>query len=189
LIDGLAELGIGTVGKHFPGHGFVRADSHVDLPVDGRNLDEIRATDMLPYRELIPRGLAAVMPAHVIYANVDPHPAGFSKFWLQQMLRGEYGFEGLIFSDDLSMQGASVVGGVVERAQAALAAGCDMALVCNAPGAAREVLDKLGPAQLNATRAENMRRHRGAPLELDRDARYQRACIAYKQALDNALFA
>lgn len=189
LIDGLAELGVGAVGKHFPGHGFVRADSHVALPVDERSLDEIRAIDLLPYRELIPRGLAAVMPAHVIYANIDPHPAGFSRFWLQKILRGEYGFQGLIFSDDLSMRGASVAGGVVERAQAALAAGCDMALVCNAPGAAYEVLEGLKPMELNIARAENMRRHGGATLALETDSRYQRAHLAYAKACDNALLA
>jgi len=134
LIEGLRQAGMIACGKHFPGHGWVEADSHVAIPVDQRSLAEIQP-DMLPYRHL---SLDAVMPAHVIYENVDRKPAGFSNYWINY-LRNDIKFSGVIFSDDLSMQGASVAGGIIERAQAAHAAGCDMLLVCNAP----EEVDKL----------------------------------------------
>ena len=145
LIAGLGQAGMASVGKHFPGHGFVAADSHLAVPRDERELATIRADDLVPYLRHRDMKLAAVMPAHVIYERVDPHPAGFSPYWLKTVLRGELGFEGVIFSDDLSMEGASVAGGIVERADAALAAGCDMVLVCNAPEAAARLLDAWRP--------------------------------------------
>jgi beta-N-acetylhexosaminidase len=139
LMTGLRERGMRAVGKHFPGHGFAPEDSHLEMPADRRTLDEI-ATDLVPYKRLIPLGLAAVMPAHVTYPAVDGAPAGFSRIWLQRILREELGFRGLIFSDDLSMEGAAVAGGIVQRGEAALGAGCDMVLVCNRPSAADELL-------------------------------------------------
>jgi beta-N-acetylhexosaminidase len=111
LIAGLTRGGAPAVGKHFPGHGFAGADSHVEVPLDPRTLSEIRAVDLVPYRRLV-RQLGGVMPAHVIYPEVDRVPAGFSRIWLQDVLRSEIGFDGLIFSDDLSMEGASVAGGI-----------------------------------------------------------------------------
>ena len=135
LIAGLHDAGMAACGKHFPGHGWVEADSHVALPVDERRLDEL-ASDLEPYRRL---RLDAVMPAHVIYRQVDPRPAGFSHFWIR-LLRDEIGFTGVIFSDDLSMAGASVAGGIVERCTAAWNAGCDLLLVCNSPQAVGELL-------------------------------------------------
>jgi beta-N-acetylhexosaminidase len=133
LVLGLQEAGMNAVGKHFPGHGYVAADSHLDIPVDERDLDALRADDLIPFKRLIELGLAGIMPAHVIYPRIDEQPAGFSMRWLREILRGELHFDGMIFSDDLSMEGARVAGGAVERAEAALRAGCDMALLCNRP--------------------------------------------------------
>ncbi len=141
---GLREAGMANCGKHFPGHGFVAADSHVAIPVDERDLAEILATDAAPYGWL-GLSLSAVMPAHVIYPKFDKHPAGFSKKWLS-LLRRELGFDGVIFSDDLSMEGASVAGTVVQGAHAALKAGCDMVLVCNSPDKADQLLEGLDPS-------------------------------------------
>ena len=140
LIAGLRQAGMGACGKHFPGHGWAEADSHVAIPVDERSFDAI-STDMEPYRRL---NLDAVMPAHVIYPQVDSRPAGFSPVWIQK-LREDIGFDGVIFSDDLSMEGASVVGDIVARASAAWNAGCDMLLVCNAPDAVDDVLGRWQP--------------------------------------------
>jgi beta-N-acetylhexosaminidase len=162
FIAGLARGGLTAVGKHFPGHGYVEADSHVAVPVDPRRLDEIRAQDMLPYRRLSPL-LGGVMPAHVIYVNVDPSPAGFSRFWLQQILRGELGFDGTIFSDDLSMEGASVAGNIVERGRSALEAGCDVAVVCNNAVSADALLANLAYAPTSGLE-RRLARLRARPL-------------------------
>lgn len=152
LVAGMRAAGMGAVGKHFPGHGYVRADSHHEVPVDRRPFQTIWEQDLAPYRSTIPAGLAAVMPAHVIYERFDARPAGFSTRWLQEVLRGALGFRGMVFSDDLSMEGAAVAGGPVDRARAAIAAGCDMVLVCNAPQAAHTVLDGLGDVKLDPVR-------------------------------------
>ena len=140
---GMLKAGMVATGKHFPGHGAVKADSHVDFPVDKRPMDVIFDEDIRPFEHLIKNGLAGIMPAHVIYSEIDPQPAGYSSFWLHEVLRQRLGFQGVIFSDDLSMKAASVAGDVVDRANAAIRAGCDMALVCNDPEAAVTVLDNL----------------------------------------------
>ncbi len=174
LVRGLSEGGTSAVGKHFPGHGFATADSHVAVPRDDRTLAEIQRKDLAPYAPAIAAGLAGVMPAHVIYPQVDAEPAGYSRIWLRDILRGRLGFEGMIFSDDLSMEGASTAGGVVERARAALDAGCDMVLLCGDPGGQDRLLEGLAAAGLEAPdRAERMRRRGGRDL---------RRSVAYRQA-------
>ena len=130
LMHGLLLAGMASCGKHFPGHGFVEADSHLALPVDRRSLKAILADDAKPY-EWLAGSLQAVMPAHVVYPKVDALPAGFSRRWLQEILREQLGFDGAVFSDDLSMEGAKGVGGTVEAAVLALDAGCDLVLLCN----------------------------------------------------------
>jgi beta-N-acetylhexosaminidase len=144
LNHGLLLAGMGNCGKHFPGHGYATADSHHAQAIDDRTLDEILARDAAPYAWL-GETLTAVMPAHVVYPKVDARPAGFSPVWLQDVLRGRIGFDGLAFSDDLTMEAAAVAGDIVDRAAAALQAGCDMVLVCNRPDLADEVLERLRP--------------------------------------------
>ena len=143
LMSGLKLGGMTAVGKHFPGHGYIQADSHTEVPVDERAYPDIEKNDLIPFRKMIGFGLAGIMPAHVVYPRVDARPAGFSEVWLKKILRGELGFEGCIFSDDLNMEGASVAGNIVQRAQSALKAGCDMALLCNNPEAADTLLAEL----------------------------------------------
>jgi len=145
LMRGLEAGGCAGVGKHFPGHGFVEADSHVDTPVDGRTLDAILRTDVVPFAALIQQDLAAIMPAHVIYPAVDARPAGFSRVWITDILRGRLAFDGLVFSDDLEMAGAHSAGDIVARADAALDAGCDAVLVCNDFTAMDDLLARWSP--------------------------------------------
>jgi beta-N-acetylhexosaminidase len=142
FIAGMTKAGMAATGKHFPGHGTVADDSHVTIPYDDRNFESIKNNDLKAFSDLSSK-LSAIMPAHIIYPKVDTNPAGFSNIWLQEILRNELCFDGVIFSDDLTMKGAEAVGGYEQRAQLALKAGCDMVLVCNDNQAAREVLDAL----------------------------------------------
>ena len=142
FINGMHEAGMAVTGKHFPGHGGVRADSHLETPFDERDLEQLRVHDLLPFQELAPV-LDGVMPGHIVFPRIDPHCVGFSPFWLRDILRGELGFDGVIFSDDLSMKGADHAGGYAEKTALALDAGCDMVLVCNDRHGALQVLDCL----------------------------------------------
>ena len=158
LHDGLRTGGMAGVGKHFPGHGFVAADSHTDAPVDTRSLAELVADDLVPFGALMKCGLESIMPAHVIFPAVDSQPAGYSRRWLREILRDRLAFDGLVFSDDLGMAGAFSAGDLVARAVVSLAAGCDMVLVCNDLAAADDLLANL-PAVPNidlARRTANM---------------------------------
>jgi beta-N-acetylhexosaminidase len=144
FIKGMHRAGMKATGKHFPGHGNVKEDSHIAMPVDKRSRDEIMSLDMQIFKDLQQQGLLdAVMPAHVIYPEVDDLPAGFSRQWIGQILRKELQFDGVVFSDDLSMQGAVQMGDILTRTNLAINAGCDMALVCNDPISAAYLLDKL----------------------------------------------
>ncbi len=171
LIAGLHEAGSISCGKHFPGHGFVRADSHHEIPRDEREFAAIAAADLVPFARLA-KQLDSIMPAHVIYERVDSNPGGFSRHWLQKVLRTQLGFEGIIFSDDLTMEGASVAGGMVDRALVALQAGCDVVPVCNSPERCDELLQGLtargiGIAHGFAERFERLRYKGNAATAMD----------------------
>lgn len=144
LQRGSHDAGMATVGKHYPGHGFARADSHVELPHDDREYSQLLASDLVPFARLAAEGMECVMPAHVVYGKVDAQAAGFSRRWLQDILRGGLGFDGAIMSDDLGMEAAAFLGGMTARADAALAAGCDIILSCNDPIASAELMAHLG---------------------------------------------
>ena len=170
---GVHAAGMAVVGKHFPGHGNVSEDSHLALPVDRRRREDILMEDLLPFRRLIENGMEAVMPAHVIYAKASPDLAGFSSYWLKQVLRGELGFQGVVFSDDLSMAAAGEAGDVSARARAALEAGCDMILVCNDQKSAARVLDELKAysdpaAQMRLIRMHGRQKLKRKQLHLDK---------------------
>jgi len=142
-IDGLHTSGMAAIGKHFPGHGFVRADSHTEVPIDDRSKNEIINTDMRIFKELAGK-LDGIMPAHVIYSMLDSAPAGFSQFWLQEILRKELKFTGVIFSDDLNMEGAKQISSDhAERAIVALKSGCDIVLICNNRPAAEDIINSI----------------------------------------------
>lgn len=155
---GMHAAGMMTVGKHFPGHGQVKGDTHKEKPIDCRSIEAIMELDGFPFSECIREGLAAVMPAHVVYDSVDNCPAGYSSFWLKDILRQQLKFEGVIFSDDLSMAGAETSSAkpitYTQRMQNALQAGCDMGLVCNDTGAAQQVIENLDKVFLTSTDAK-----------------------------------
>ena len=177
IVQGFADAGMAAVGKHFPGHGYALADTHSDVARDERPLADILKKDMAPYRAALQAGLAAVMPAHVIYTQCDSEPAGYSKYWLQEVLRGKLGFDGLVFSDDLSMAGASTAGGPPERARAALEAGCDMVLLCNDPSGLDRLLESLKDVALaKPERLDRMRKKGGRDL---------RKSVAYRDAQES----
>ncbi|MCC6135816.1 MAG: beta-N-acetylhexosaminidase [Candidatus Contendobacter sp.] len=167
-MSGMQKAGMEAVGKHFPGHGGIAADSHLELPIDPRSYDELAGTDLLAFERMIHYGLAALMPAHVVYPQVDVHPAGFSARWLKEILRRRLEFQGVIFSDDLDMAGAQQAGSPPDRALAALAAGCDMVLACNDRQAAVAILDHLRYTPDPVSQVRLIRLHGRGHLTLDR---------------------
>lgn len=158
FLGGMRDAGVGGVGKHFPGHGGVEADSHTALPVDRRSYENLRLADLVPFERLAAASeLAGVMPAHVVFECLDARPAGFSKRWIEDVLRGALGFQGAVFSDDLDMAAAAAGGDHAGRAHAALEAGCDMVLVCNDREAAVTVVDALKTEETDRSRGRAAR--------------------------------
>ena len=176
FLAGMRDAGVRGIGKHFPGHGSVAADSHIALPVDVRSYEDVRSSDLVPFERLAASDLAGVMPAHVVFECLDVRPAGFSRRWIGDVLRGELGFRGIVFSDDLDMAAAATGGGHVDRAHAALEAGCDMVLVCNDWSGAVAVVEGLKIESDPVRTARMARMHgRGAPTfeQLASDASYR----------------
>jgi beta-N-acetylhexosaminidase len=182
LSQGLGLAGMAACGKHFPGHGAVKADSHHAIPRDPRALTRILQDDAAPYQWLGDQVIASVMPAHVIYSKVDAKPAGFSSKWIQEILRGKLRYDGVVFSDDLTMEAAAVAGDILARAQAALQAGCDMALVCNRPDLADDLLARLSHQSEPSSLA---RIERLMPAEQAPDWQALQQQPAYRKALES----
>jgi beta-N-acetylhexosaminidase len=182
---GMREADMAATAKHFPGHGAVAADSHVALPVDRREWPDVEA-DLQPYRRLIANGLPAVMAAHVVFPAIDERPASLSRRWLLDILRGELGFHGAIFADDLSMAGAAAFGDIRSRAELALAAGCDVLPVCNDRPAVLKLLDTLQVAADPVSRMRLARLHGrdGAGVGLQSDPRWQLAVAAARDCVE-----
>jgi len=172
FIAGMQEAGMASTGKHFPGHGGIVADSHLEAPVDHRSWEQIRNHDLKPFYALA-KTLVGIMPAHITFPTIDADSVGFSSFWLQQILREQLGFRGVIFSDDLSMKGADVAGGYVDKAKRALAAGCDMILVCNSRRGVAQVLSYMEEEQITLSGLiESMRSMRKVSwVELEQSGR------------------
>jgi len=174
---GMKDAGMAAVGKHFPGHGSVKEDSHHSMPVDSRRYEDIAMSDLIPFARLINAGLPAVMPAHVVYPEIDGKPAGYSAKWLQGVLRQNLGFQGVIFSDDISMGGAEIAGSYYDRATTALNAGCDMILHCNKPEQTVKLLDALDAKPQPVSSARLMRMHGRGPdislSDLHKDKKWQ----------------
>ncbi len=168
FVGGMHRAGMAATGKHFPGHGAVEVDTHVGIARDDRALVDIELEDLVPFERLVRAGLAGVMPAHVIYPQVDNQPAGFSRFWLQEVLRRRLGFQGVIFSDDLLMAGAALMGSVRDRAEAALEAGCDMVLVCDNFAEICNTLERLERFDNPASHLRLARMHGRQTLSRDR---------------------
>jgi len=181
---GMKSAGMAGTGKHFPGHGAIALDSHLTLPIDERDLESLRNKDLIPFKQLINEGLEAVMPAHVLYTQIDANPAGFSKFWIQTILREELNFKGVVFSDDLSMEGAAFAGDFPERAKRAQQAGCDMLLVCNNPAAAEQILEAL-PVTNDPVRTQRLMSMQGQKrldrTELMNSSLWQKTAALIKQ--------
>jgi|TARA_B100001093_G_scaffold499051_1_gene547892 beta-N-acetylhexosaminidase len=159
FIEGMKEAGMASTGKHFPGHGGVDIDSHIATPIDNRSIEDLYAHDLIPFARLVD-SLDAIMPAHIIYPKIDKNAVGFSKIWIQKILRRDLNFGGVIFSDDLSMKGADVAGGFINKANSALTAGCDVILVCNNRKGVLEVIDYLESSSWTTPSRLSKMRHR-----------------------------
>lgn len=187
-LAGVHGAGMAAVGKHFPGHGGVKEDSHHELPIDRRRVEDIMMDDVLPFQRMVDQGLEAIMPAHVIYGQADSRLAGFSSYWLKDVLRGRLGFQGAVFSDDLTMAAADLAGDYGERARLALEAGCDMVLVCNNQDAAAKVLESLDDysdpvSQMRLVRMHG--RHALSREQLHQEPRWQSAVRMLSQYDEN----
>ena len=177
-VIGMRRAGMEATGKHFPGHGSVAADSHLELPVDERTFADIAASDLIPFQMLSDHGIAALMAAHVVYPQIDSLPAGFSHRWLDDILRRRIGFQGLIFSDDLDMAAAVVSGGPEQRARQALDAGCDVVLACNDRAAMTRIVEHLADPADPVSHLRLARMHgrgRPSPERVARSASWRRA--------------
>ena len=180
LMLGLKKGGMPAIVKHFPGHGYIQTDSHLEKSIDSRRYTEIEADDLVPFQHMIDSGVAGVMPAHIIYPEIDSKPAGFSRIWLQKILRQALQFEGCIFSDDLSMRGAGdYLESMLSRAQVALDAGCDMILICNNPAGVDEVLQglrwEMTATSLSRLARLHARNNMGSIIKLRENADYVQA--------------
>jgi beta-N-acetylhexosaminidase len=176
---GMREAGMAATAKHFPGHGAVFADSHVAVAQDRRNFVDLEP-DIRPYRLLIENNLAGIMGAHVVFPAVDPLPASLSQRWISGVLRGDLGFHGCVFADDLTMAGAAAFGGVIERAELAFAAGCDVLPICNDRQAVKSVLNHFGPdvgSPASQARVVRMRARGEAPANLGADRQWQQTVM------------
>jgi beta-N-acetylhexosaminidase len=182
---GMREAGMAATAKHFPGHGAVAADSHVALPVDRREWPDIEA-DLQPYRRLIANGLPSVMVAHVVFPEVDDRPASLSGKWIGGVLRGELGFQGAVFADDLSMAGAAAFGGIPARGALALEAGCDVLPVCNDRAAAVALIESLQrpPDPVSRMRLVRLHGREAGPPALASDPRWQSAVAAARELVE-----
>lgn len=187
IMKGLRNSGMASVAKHFPGHGYIQEDTHIEIAVDNRSFEEISHQDLQPFLKLIKNGIDAIMPAHVCYPKIDNLPAGFSKIWLQNILRKQCHFDGVIVSDDLSMQAATAYGDITARVNLALNAGCDLALVCNDAQAADQVLSQVNFKKDNLSHARLIRLHGHPHLkyhQLATNPLWQAASHQIKQSLD-----
>lgn len=191
FIDGMLEMGMATTGKHFPGHGQVLADSHLETPFDDRPQKIIFEQDIVPFKELINKEkLSAIMPAHVVYTQCDNQPASGSSYWLKEILRKQLNFKGVIFSDDLGMTGASFMGNFVERSEKAIQAGCDLLLICNEPEGVIQVLDglKYQPTIAQKERHLSLMKYKKISWqELEKSPRYQQARLELTSLQNNWL--
>ena len=180
FVNGMKSAGMASVGKHFPGHGGVEEDSHHELPKDMRTLEELEGRDLIPFRKMIYYDIPGIMTSHVLFPKIDSKPVTFSEVWLKDILRKKLGFQGVIFSDDLTMEAAQGAGGMADRANLALESGCDMVLVCNNPEAADEVLHGVKPLNDPASHLRLIRMHGQAMVPLAELFDHQN----YTQAVD-----